>query len=636
MSKSRRPGTDLEEFATLINGWFWETDRDNRFIYLSESVEEITGIRPEWHYGKSRTEMFGDDINITEFRQHIKTIAAHKPFSEFKYKRIGPNGENWISVSGKPNFDANGNFVGYHGIGRDISNEVALAEEAKGSKSRLVNALEIIDEGFVFYDKDDRLILCNEKYKDYYPKSRDLIVPGARFEDIIRQGAQRGEYEAAIGRIEEWVSERMAIHKIGDTLIEQKLTDGRWLRIAERKTPDGGIVGFRIDITELKKSKNSAEAASEAKTAFLAAMSHELRTPMNAILGFGQMLDYNPKEPLSKTQKDIVANILKGGQHLLDLINDILDLAQIEAGKVELSLENISPKTVIDDCLSLISAMAKKHDIGISVPNATTDLPKVHADYTRFKQVLLNLMSNAVKYNRANGTVFVDFGVTADDMFRIAVTDTGEGIHKDKQSQLFKPFSRLGAENSGIEGSGIGLVVCKDLVELMDGTIGMESEVGKGSSFWIELPLAKSDRHQTAEESVPDATQMEQSLPRMDGTLLYIEDNPDNLKLMEMIVSRIAGLSLISARTGELGVELARAERPDVIIVDINLPGIDGMEALNQLRRFENTRNIPVMALSAAATRADIEKGMKAGFRQYLTKPVQVFDIVDAIKAALE
>jgi len=382
--------------------------------------------------------------------------------------------------------------------------------------------------------------------------------------------------------------------------------------------------------------KEIADKANRAKSDFLSSMSHELRTPMNAILGFAQMLDYNPKEPLSSLQKESIDHIMKGGHHLLDLINDILDLAKIEAGKVDFSIENISPSNILEECLSLITKMAAEHGIKITVPDPSAKVPRVRADHTRLKQVLLNLMSNAVKYNRENGTVSISFKETANAMLRIAVSDTGDGISKDDQSKLFKPFSRLGAENTEIEGTGIGLVVCKDLVELMNGAVGLESEVGKGSTFWIELPRAEGDQDDAQVVVDAVAAQPKERLPDVSGTMLYVEDNPDNLKLMELIISRVDGLSMISTHTGELGIELARAERPDLIILDINLPGMSGFEALKKLRDCDETKNIPVLALSAAATQRDIDKGLEAGFLRYLTKPIMVPEIIVAIKSALE
>ncbi len=519
---------------------------------------------------------------------------------------------------------------------RDIAKRQAAEQRSMESEETLSTAIENIPGGFLMVDEGGRIELFNSKLQIIYPELRDYILDGASFEEFIRIGAERGVYTAAKGRIDEWVDEHIKKYKKKNTHFEEPLSDGRWLSIAVKAMPDGSSVGIHIDITELKKAKEAADKANQAKSDFLSSMSHELRTPMNAILGFAQMLEFNPKEPLSVAQKDCVVHIMKGGQHLLELINDILDLAKIEAGKVDISIEDISPTKIFNECLPLITKMAEKRGIDISAPMMTAEAPVVRADHTRFKQVLLNLMSNAVKYNRENGTITMDIEDAADNMLRIKVTDTGEGIPDDKQNELFKPFSRLGAESTDVEGTGIGLVVCKNLVERMNGTIGMKSVPGKGSTFWVELPVSEPGYDDNVKADNDTSTPTESRLPGMSGTLLYIEDNPDNIKLMELIVSRINGLSMISAHTGELGIELAKAENPDVIIIDINLSGINGIEAMKKLRNDQNTRNIPVMAMSAAATKRDLEIGMEAGFMRYLTKPIQVSEVADAIRTALE
>jgi signal transduction histidine kinase len=301
----------------------------------------------------------------------------------------------------------------------------------------------------------------------------------------------------AKGREEEWLEKRLANHRDPPPHLEARIADGRTLQSIERKTSEGGTVGIWIDITDLKRreaeliqAREQADAANLAKSEFLSRMSHELRTPMNAVLGFGQVLQSDPEEPLSPKQDAQVAEILNSGRHLLELINEVLDLAGVESGKVTLSIEAVDPGGVIESCLTLAEPMADDRGIELVNRAAGADLGMVSADETRFRQALLNLVSNAVKYNRDGGAVTVEAEETDDGMLRVSVADMGPGIPVEKQDQLFEPFNRLGAKDSEIEGTGIGLTITKQLVELMGGRIGFESSLGKGSVFWIELPVA--------------------------------------------------------------------------------------------------------------------------------------------------
>jgi CheY-like chemotaxis protein len=331
--------------------------------------------------------------------------------------------------------------------------------------------------------------------------------------------------------------------------------------------------------------------------------------------------------------------ILKGGEHLLGLINEVLDLAKIEAGKVSLTIEDVPTGDVVDECMTLTERLAARKKI--TLENRTAEdgpLPMVWADYTRFKQILLNLLSNAVKYNREGGKVTLDGHKTDDAMLYISISDTGAGIPKNRMDELFQPFSRLGAEATDIEGTGIGLTITKQLVELMGGKIGVESEVGKGSRFWFELPLSGEGAARQEAARITKASQEAFADGSAAGNrkILYVEDNPANLRLMEEIISRVPNLSLLSAHTGEIGLELARSRKPHVILMDINLPGMDGYEALENLHSNSQTSNIPVIALSANAMPSDIEKGLMAGFHSYLTKPIKIDEVLGALSATLQ
>jgi signal transduction histidine kinase/ActR/RegA family two-component response regulator len=386
---------------------------------------------------------------------------------------------------------------------------------------------------------------------------------------------------------------------------------------------------------EIEEQGRQLEQASRHKSQFLASMSHELRTPLNAVIGFSRLLQSDRREPPTARQKDRLAEILKGGQHLLELINEVLDLATIEAGKVAISPEDVSLKEVFEECLTLTEILAAERGVKIIVSPVDVEMPVVRADHTRCNQALLNILSNAVKYNCERGEVVLSCGSAPNGMIRVSVSDTGKGIAEDKQQELFEPFSRLGAEATETEGTGIGLSITKRLVELMDGEIGFESTEGEGSTFWIDLPQAKELIVSEEAMSVTKRAQAGQGESPA-GVLLYVEDDPANLKLLaEVIDDRLPNLTMLSALNGEQGLELAREHEPDVIVLDINLPGMDGFTALEHLMRSEITHHIPVIALSVKAMPSSIKKGLEAGFRLYLTKPIDPDEVQSAVEEVL-
>ena len=385
---------------------------------------------------------------------------------------------------------------------------------------------------------------------------------------------------------------------------------------------------------ELESAKFVAEKANLAKSDFLSSMSHELRTPLSAILGFAQLMDSGSPLP-TPSQKRSIDQILQAGWYLLELINEILDLALIESGKLSLSLEPILLTEVVRECQAMIEPQAQKRDIRMAFPQFETRY-FVKAERTRVKQVLINLLSNAIKYNKVGGAVVVACTASTTDRVRISVKDAGEGLAPDKLTQLFQPFNRLGKEAGIEEGTGIGLVVSKRLVELMNGVIGVESAVGVGSVFWIELNLTIEPE---LAGGAAEPTAVARAQVHVDGqsrTLLYVEDNPANLMLVEDLIARRPDIRLLTARDGNRGIEIARVSRPDVILMDINLPGISGIEALRMLADDPITAHIPVVALSANAIPRDIAKGLEAGFFRYLTKPIKVNEFMDTLEAALK
>lgn len=400
------------------------------------------------------------------------------------------------------------------------------------------------------------------------------------------------------------------------------------------------ITGSSQNITELvlsraamAQSKEVAERASRAKSEFLSRMSHEFRTPLNAIMGFSQLMSLDPKS-LTTEQLENLNSISSSGKHLLHLINDILDLAQVESGKSTVLMGSVPIDEFMDDMISLAKPIAKDNDINLKYTIDNSSDWSVRADKTRLKQVVLNLISNAIKYNNKNGDVEITFEEVAGNRLRISVLDTGPGIPEEKRDGLFEPFNRLGAEFTQIEGSGIGLSITKNLVELMGGTIDFQSTSGKGSKFYIELPLCESQK--TLESENLEAKQGSPTKSHDEHfKVLYIEDIPNNIELVRQILLNRKAIDVISAPDARLGLDIANAHQPDLILMDINLPGLDGVEACRMLRNDPRTSSIPVIAISANALDKEINNAMEAGFIDYLTKPLDISHFLKTIDKIL-
>ncbi|MGB0713260.1 MAG: ATP-binding protein [Gammaproteobacteria bacterium] len=379
---------------------------------------------------------------------------------------------------------------------------------------------------------------------------------------------------------------------------------------------------------ELLKAKEQAEHSSAAKTQFLSSMSHELRTPLNALIGFTELMRMGTS---ADEQVEYLGLMDKAGRHLLTLVNEVLDLAHVESGRLALSIEDLGVDLVLDEVEALARPLAASQEIELVFSHPDSALA-VKGDYTRLKQILLNLISNAVKYNRAGGRVRVS-AESRDDRVRLSVHDTGAGIGPEQRDKLFTAFERLGAERTTIEGTGIGLVFSRRVAEAMNAYVDFESTPGQGSCFWIDLPRSRALKPR----SNPNASGAFTSgqLTGQHATVLYIEDNPANMQLVQSIIQKYTPFELIAAPEPLSGLDLAQAHQPGLILLDINLPTLDGYEVLKRLRAHPRTRDIPVLAVSANAMEADIHRGLEAGFNEYLPKPIRVKTLLQAIHRLL-
>ncbi|MFO0589460.1 MAG: response regulator [Polyangiaceae bacterium] len=503
---------------------------------------------------------------------------------------------------------------------------------------RLEVAIESIPDPLAISDAENRLALHNTAFRRLMEETGYTPRNGTPWDEVIAKTGGLFVFETEDER-RRFFEARFAARYLPDDSYVTRLTGGRTFRVTARAMPGGGRVTIARDLTddmrrerELVTARREAEAANRAKSEFLASISHELRTPLNAVLGFAQLLLRDRREPLTERQREMVKQIYGGGDHLLRLIDDVLDLARIDAKGIAISPEPVSVDDALSEVFRTLQPAAFEAGVELLRAEVPERLPAIDADRGRFLQILMNLGSNAIKYNRRGGAV--TFAASEEGpLVRVTVSDTGLGVAAEHQAQLFQPFFRAGQEAGPIEGTGIGLAISRRLAEMMGGAVGFCSASGVGSEFWVEIPAhtERASRVSQREASLDGAPVVE--VPR--SLVLYIEDHSPNVALMADVVSNFEGVELETATTAEAGLEIARRRKPDVIVMDINLPRMSGIEAMCLLREWEETRQIPVIALTAAASPADRERGLSAGFTRYLVKPVRIEELEAALQEAL-
>ena len=513
---------------------------------------------------------------------------------------------------------------------------MATQKDLKGREAYLQALVNSLDD--VVFELDENGTVKNFRTND--PDIRTHIFPDGITESTTLE-AFMSKSESA-----DYLSATRKVINTGETATIEHKTDNphgeRWFlaRIALIGDESRTVAVSLRDITERKEMEKNitearivAEEASLAKSQFLSNMSHELRTPLNAVLGFAQVLEIDPEAPLNDSQQECVHEIEKAGTHLLELINEVLDLAKIESGHLSISIEPVEVAQIVEETLALVKPVADKYGIEL-VSNYKHCDRYVKTDKIRIKQVFINLISNAIKYNKENGKVTF-YCEPSDGCVRFHVVDTGIGIPESQLEEIFKPFNRLNASKNTVEGTGIGLAVVKQLVGLMGGNVFVESTIGEGSHFYIEIPETpmKELKHESITSKQEYITNDSENQSQY--KLLYVEDNPANLKLVQHIISYMPQMELISASFAGIGIDLARAHRPNLILLDINLPDMDGYEAFKRLRSYPETESIPVIALSANAMEKDIKKALNIGFTDYITKPIDIAEFTEKLKNIL-
>ncbi len=681
----------LNDAQKLAHFGSWQANLINGELTWSDEIYRIYGYEPgsiEPKVDAFKAAVHPDDLARVEASE---IQAVQTGFYDVKHRIIRPDGVvRYVHELAQVETDAAGNMVSLTGTVQDISDRERAEIRQKGYN----HILELVAEGQPLTEVLEAVILYTEALLSGSICSILLVHPSGEYlefgvavnlPDFYKKAMDGLEIAMGVGSCGEaaysgkrviasdimlhpnWMAYKELTQqaKLGACWAEPVLSsastvlgtfaiyyptphepDNADLKLTEELAQFVAIAVERNHAQQaLMNAKDEAENANLAKSKFLSSMSHELRTPMNAIMGFSQLLKMESAQSMNESQLENIDEITGAGKHLLELINEVLDLAKIEAGHINLSIEPVVLAEVISEAMQLMAPLAQQRGIEIQLTYDGADSSceqllhqhhAVRADHTRLKQVLLNLLSNAVKYNSENGKIIIACQHIENNQTRISISDTGAGFTPQQQTQLFRAFERLEAEQSEIEGTGIGLVITRNIVELMGGSIGVESQSGEGSTFWINLPDDTLHPGQKIELDKKEVIQSQAIVgTEHEHTVLYIEDNPANLRLVMQLLGRRPNIHMWSAHEPSLGLELAAEHKPDLILLDINLPGMDGFEVLERLRHQPATRDIQVIAVSANAMQKDIERGLEAGFDDYITKPINVVALLQIVDKTL-
>ena len=627
-SDRRVPYALLLKIADRVPGMVFQfhqrVDGSSYFPYASEAIFEIYRITPQEAFENAAgvfAVLHPEDRDLVTVSIQQSAHDLMPWVQEYRVK-FDDGTVRWLQSNARAQREADGSTL-WHGFITDITERKQKDERVKQAEAMLGTALAAIDEAFVIFDPDDRLLFCNDKYRQIYAKVAHLMVPGVTFEALIRANAERGQYPDAIGRIDEWVSERLAAHQASDGTVIQHHADGRVIRVVDRKTRDGCAVGFRIDITALDQARQAAEAANIAKSRFLSTMSHEIRTPMNGILGMAQVLLH--PNIAEADRLDYVRTILKSGHSLLALLNDILDLAKIEADRVNLESIALDPAQLIGETRALFAETACASGLRIEC-SWSGPARRYLGDPSRLRQMLANLVGNAIKFTM-QGSIHIEAREVAHDQqtstLEFAVCDSGIGIARENLQLLFQTFSQADSSTTRkYGGTGLGLSIVRRLAQIMGGQVGVESEAGVGSRFWFQIPVERLPGVVPGPATHPLLNAQPHPLS---GRVLVVEDNPVNQKVIGVVLDKM-GLSFVCADDGQQGLDLIMAgEAIDLILMDLQMPVLDGYSAAKKIRQWEQQNNRarqPIIALTAAAYPENRERSLAAGMDDVLIKPL--------------